>query len=113
MNRGEPDIEGPRPGRDWTVTLWTADGREAARITGIAKRDGALLTAARALAGTDVLLPKCARAHIEGYDWRRHRPVSLWIGDAPPCPPEAPPIREPLPPAAAPVRPRGRWPWSR
>jgi len=104
------DKAAPSPGREWTVTLWTGDGAQAARITGVDGQDAALLTAARALVGADVYLPRCARALVEGFDWRARQPRAWWLGEAPPRPPAPPPVREPLPPAA---KPRGRWPWSR
>lgn len=109
----QDDRAGPRPGTEWTVTLWTGDGAQAARITGIDGRDAALLTAARALVGEDVYLPHCARARVEGWDGRRRRAVSWWLGQAPQRPPEMhAPASQPTPPPPQ-AAPRGRWPWSR
>lgn len=103
----------PRPGHEWTVTLWTEDGAQAARITGIDGRDAALLTAARALVGADALLPRCTRALVEGFDWRARRPRAWWLGEAPHRPPEPPAPVEPSEAPAPPEKARGRWPWSR
>lgn len=102
---------GPSPEREWTVTLWLRDGTQAAQIIGIDRKETALLTAARALVGADVTLPRCYRALIEGWDARRRAQREWWIGEAPACPPEPPP---PMPtPAPREAKRRGRWPWSR
>lgn len=110
---GQDDRAGPRPGTEWTVTLWTEDGAQAAHITGIDGRDAALLTAARALVGEDVYLARCARARVEGWDRRRRRAVSWWLGEAPHRPPAPSPALPPMPPLPEQAKPRGRWPWSR
>lgn len=105
------DRAGVPDDRAWIVTLWTADGAQAARITGIDRKDTALLTAARALVGADVTLPRCVRARIEGYDRRARREVSWWVGEVPPEPPTPPAVPD-APPTPAAKQGR-RWPWSR